>query len=119
MKPLDAYVAYGYITKKSVIELVHRRAFTTVDGDRKPLSDNLIVEQLLGDKDIICLSDLSHEIFTVGDNFADATKILSTFRLSSPVGTYEKKVLNLNHEVEKTGGFLPTDTIEDFLAKIL
>lgn len=67
MKPIDAYVAYGYITYKSVVELVNRRAYTTTtDGVRKPLSDNIIVEKILGDKNILCLSDLSHEIFNVG-----------------------------------------------------
>ena len=67
MKPIDAYVAYGYITYKSVVELINRRAYTSsVDGSRKPLSDNIIVEKILGDKNILCLSDLSHEIFNIG-----------------------------------------------------
>ena len=123
LKPLDAYVAYGYITKKSVEELVHRRAFIeSKDEDGKklalPLSNNITVENALGDKNIICLNDLSHEIYTVGANFEAASKFLTTFHLSSPVGHYEKKVLKVNDEVEKLGGFLGGD-MEAFLCKIL
>mmetsp|Transcript_27011 Transcript_27011/g.45553 ORF Transcript_27011/g.45553 Transcript_27011/m.45553 type:complete len:255 (+) Transcript_27011:43-807(+) len=119
LKPLDAYVAYGYITNKSVVELVHRRAFTQVDGGtKKALSDNLTVEKALGDKNIICLNDLSHEIFHVGTNFEAARKMLCTFKLSSPTGHYEKKILNVHDKVEDAGGFLG-DQMDSFLKKVL
>lgn len=43
LKPLEDYIAYGYVSTKMVEELVHRRAFY-MDGENKlPLSDNLIV----------------------------------------------------------------------------
>lgn len=118
LKPLDAYCAYGYVTQKSVVELVHRRAFTSVCGARLPLTDNLTVEKLLGDKGILCLNDLSHEIFTVGSNFSSAVEVLSTFKLAAPVGQYEKKVLQEHDEVEERGGFIG-DEMETFLTKIL
>jgi len=118
LKAFDAYVAYGYVTNKSVMDLLQRRAFAVVGGTRKPLSDNLTVEEALGDKGILCLSDLAHEIYNVGPGFNDATKILSTFKLSAPIGTYEKKVLNVHDEVEEKGGFIG-DGMEEFLAKIL
>ena len=98
-------------------ELVHRRAFVSIDGVRQPLSDNLTVEKLLGDKDIICLSDLSHQIYCVGEHFEEANKILSNFQLSAPTKKYEKNILKIYDEVEK-GGFL-ADKMEDFLEKIL
>lgn len=131
LKALDAYVTYGYISKKSVEELVHRRAHVkdvpkTASGEAAaiasealiPLTDNLTVEEALGDKNIICLNDLSHEIFTVGSNYQAATNFLATFSLSAPVGHYEKKVLKINDEVEKLGGFIG-DGMETFLNKIL
>ena len=34
-----------------------------------PIADNSIIEKALGDRGIICIEDLVHEIFTVGDNF--------------------------------------------------
>lgn len=119
LKPLDAYVAYGYVSQKAVVELVHRRAHIKIDGVKKPLSDNLMVEKILGEKDIICLSDLSHEIFTVGSNFTSANEILTTFKLSNPVGHFEKRVLKVNDEVEKKGGGFLGEQMEEFLTKIL
>ena len=118
LKGLDNYVAYGYISLKAVEELVHRRAFTAVGGSKRPLSDNITVENLLGDKGMICLSDLSHEIYTVGPNFDAALNILMPFKLSDPVGGYEKKVLKVHDEIEKSAGFMG-DAMEELLEKIL
>jgi len=118
LKPLDAYVAYGYVSSKSCVELVHRRAFIKEGSIRKPLSDNISVEKALSDCNIICLNDLSHEIYEVGSNFDKARRFLCPFQLSAPVGHYEKKVLQINDEVEGKGGFLGDD-MEAFLNKIL
>ena len=119
LKPLDAYIAYGYITNKSVVELVHRRAYYMSEGVRKPLSDNLTVEKALGDKDLLCLNDLSHEIHSVGPHFESALKMLCPFKLACPVGHYEKNILHVNDKVEERGGFLVGTAMEEFLGKIL
>merc|ERR1712146_516283 len=60
LKPLDAYVAYGYVNHKLVNELLHRRAYTDVDGGRRPLNDNRAIEKAFGKYDILCLSDLAN-----------------------------------------------------------
>lgn len=118
LSALDAYLAYGYVSHKSVIELVHRRAYYLRSGKRSPLSDNITVEKALGDKNILCLNDLSHEIFNIGENFDHCNNMLCTFQLSAPIGHYEKKILQNHDEVEEKGGFLG-DKMEDFLSKIL
>ena len=118
LSALDSYLAYGYISHKSVIELVHRRAYFLSAGKRRPLSDNLTVEKALGDKNILCLNDLSHEIFNIGPNFDHCSNMLCTFKLSAPIGHYEKKILQNHDEVEEKGGFLG-DSMETFLIKIL
>ena len=118
LKPLDAYVAYGYISYKFAHELIHRRAYTNLGGTKKPLKDNLIIEKVLGDKNILCLTDLLDEIYNLGPNFESALNILTTFRLASPVGNYEKKILNVHDEIESKGGFLGTK-INQFLGKII
>lgn len=102
-----------------MVELVHRRAYTVLDGVRKPLSDNITVEKALGDKDILCLNDLTHEIYTVGPNFEVSLDVLCPFKLASPVGHYEKKILHVSDKVEERGGFLAGDAMEQFLNKIL
>jgi len=106
LKPLDAYVAYGYVSNKSCVELVHRRAFIKDGAVRKPLSDNMAVEKALSQCNIICLNDLSHEIYEVGNNFDKARQFLCPFQLSVSVGHYEKKVPTINDDVESKGGFM-------------
>jgi large subunit ribosomal protein L7e len=116
LKPLESYVVYGYVSLKVVEELVHRRSYVMVDGMKKPLGDNITVEKLLGDYNIICLNDLSHEIYTVGQNFKESKQILLPFSLSAPVGIFEKQTLKMHG---KERGFLSSEKMEEFISKIL
>jgi hypothetical protein len=82
---------------------------------KKPLNTNLVVENLLGDKNILCLNDLVHEVYNLGPNLQDAVNILEPFDLSAPIGNYEKKVLQVKTD-EK--GFL-NEKMEDFFKRLL
>ena len=119
LKAIDAYVAYGYISHSSVSELIHRRTYTQFVGSKSKISSNICVEKALGDKDLLCLNDLVHELYTVGNHFTDVLGLLCTYRLSAPVGHYEKKILAVNDKVEEKGGFLCGTDMDDFLKKIL
>ncbi len=44
----EPYITWGYPNLKSVRELVYKRGFGKVTKQRKPLTDNAIVEQSLG-----------------------------------------------------------------------
>ena len=46
-----------------------RRGYGKVNKERIPLTDNSIIENVLGDLNIICIEDIVHEIYTVGGNF--------------------------------------------------
>lgn len=119
LKPYDAHLAYGYIPVKRVEELIQRRAYTKVGGGgRKTLSDNLTIEKVVGDKGILCVSDLVHEIYSIGPNFQNALKVLLPFHLSAPVGNFEKNVLHVHDDVESKGGFIGKE-MDTFLQKIL
>merc|ERR1711918_151864 len=48
LRLVDTYVAYGYPNLKSVRELVYKRGFGKVNGQRIPLCDNKIVSDTLG-----------------------------------------------------------------------
>lgn len=115
LQPYDSYLAYGFISLKHVEELVHRRAYIRGEAGKTPLSDNITVEKLLGDKDIICLNDLSHEIYNLGPNFDSSNKVLLPFNLSAPIGGFEKKTLKIYADKR---GFLG-ENMEEFLSKIL
>ncbi len=101
-----------------MIELVHRRAFANLGGQRRPLTDNMTIEEALGHLGILCLNDLVNEIYSVGPNFDEVSNFLMTFKLAAPVGHFEKTILNQNDKVEEKGGFLGGD-MDDFLSKIL
>lgn len=120
LKAYDAYVAYGYISQALVEQLLQRRAYTdAISGARHTLSDNVVIEQLLGEKcNILCVSDLVHEIHSVGEHFDSALAILSTFKLAAPVGGFEKEVLKVHDQVEEKGGFIGKD-MERFIEKIV
>ncbi|KAL9226912.1 hypothetical protein vseg_002670 [Gypsophila vaccaria] len=94
---VEPYVTYGYPNLKSVKELIYKRGFGKVDKQRIPLTDNSIVEKVLGKYDILCMEDLIHEIITVGPHFKEANNFLWPFQLSAPLGGLKKK---RNHFVE-------------------
>lgn len=93
---VEPYVAYGYPSLKSVKELIYKRGYGKVRGQRIPLTDNAIIEKQLGRNGIICMEDLIHEIYTVGPHFKEANNFLWPFKLSSPNGGFKEKLLHFN-----------------------
>ena len=89
---VEPYIAYGYPNLKSVRELIYKRGFGKVNRQRLPLSDNCVVEDVLGSTGIVGVEDLIHEIYTVGDNFKAANNFLWPFKLSSPTGGFGDKL---------------------------
>ena len=79
LRPYDAYLAYGFISCSSVIELLHRRTYASVNGSRRALSSNMEVEKALGHIGILCLNDLVNEVYTVGPNFDKVTDFLMPY----------------------------------------
>uniref|UniRef100_A0AC35TKM5 60S ribosomal protein L7 n=1 Tax=Rhabditophanes sp. KR3021 TaxID=114890 RepID=A0AC35TKM5_9BILA len=97
LRIVEPYVAYGYPTVKTVRDLVYKRGFGKVNGQRVPLADNTLIEASLGTSNIICAEDIVHELFTVGPNFKQVSNFLWPFKLTNPVGGFTKKA---NHFVE-------------------
>jgi 60S ribosomal protein uL30 len=97
LRAVEPYVAYGYPNLKTVRDLIYKRGYGKIKKQRIPLSDNHVIEGALGDKGIICIEDLVHEIFTVGDNFKQANNFLWPFKLNTPTGGWSKKG---NHFIE-------------------
>merc|ERR1712142_799776 len=78
------------------VRLIYKRGYGKVDHQRIPLTDNAIIEKVLGKRNIICMEDLIHEVFTVGDNFKYASNFLWPFKLSSPLGGWRRKYNHFN-----------------------
>lgn len=78
----EPYITWGYPNLKSVRELIYKRGFAKINGQRIPITTNQIIEDRLGRSGIICVEDLIHEIFTVGSKFKFASNFLWPFKVS-------------------------------------
>jgi len=97
---VDPYIMYGYPNLKTVKDLVYKRGYAKINGQRKPITDNQMIEDSLSEKTkgaIICTEDLIHEIYTAGPFFKECTKFLWPFKMSCPVGGFSRI---RNHFVE-------------------
>jgi 60S ribosomal protein uL30 len=88
LRLVEPYIAYGYPNLKSVRDLVYKRGFGKVNGQRIPLFDNSVIQGQLGKFNIVCVEDVIHEIFTVGSHFKEVNNFLWPFQLSSPKGGF-------------------------------
>ncbi|CEI91278.1 hypothetical protein RMCBS344292_05575 [Rhizopus microsporus] len=90
---VEPFVTYGSPSLKTIRDLIMKRGATKINGVRTPLSSNAMVEEALGDLDIICLEDIIHEIANKGENFAAVTSFLEPFELHDPVKGWRQKKL--------------------------
>ncbi|XP_023026582.1 ribosomal protein L7 [Leptinotarsa decemlineata] len=112
----EPYITWGYPNLKSVRELIYKRGFAKVNGQRVPITSNQIIEDKLGKSDIICVEDLIHEIFTVGSRFKNASNFLWPFKLNTPTGGWRKKT---NHYVEGGDFGNREDKINELLRRMV
>ena len=96
LRKVEPYIMWGYPNLKTVKDLIYKRGHGKVNKQRIPLTDNSVVEKVLGDKGIICVEDLIHEIYTVGPNFKEVNNFVWPFQLSSPLGGYKCKLTHFN-----------------------
>lgn len=89
---IEPYIAYGYPNLKTVREIIYKRGYAKIDGQRIPITDNSVIEKHLGKYGIVCIEDLVHEIYTSGPKFREASRFLWPFKLSSPNGGYTSKL---------------------------
>lgn len=93
---VEPFVAWGHPNLTTIQELLSKRSFAMIDGKRVPVSDNTIVEDHLGEKGLICVADMEHEIQTMGPAFDAVTSFLTPFVLDSPFTKTDIKWLHNN-----------------------
>lgn len=103
LRLVEPFIAYGYPNLKSVKEIIYKRGFGKVSGQRVPISSNKVISAALGDKGIHCIEDVIHEIYTVGPEFKAVSNFLWPVKLSSPKGGYKGKMLNHFNEGGQCG----------------
>jgi len=91
LRLVQPYIAWGYPSLKSVRNLVYKRGFAKINGDRIPITDNIMIERELGKRGIVCLEDIVHELYSVGTNFKYVSRFLWPFKLNSPKGGLRDK----------------------------
>jgi len=91
LRLVEPYITYGPPNLKTVTELVYKRGFGKVNKQRIALTDNSIVEKVLGKYGLICVEDIIHEIYTCGPHFKQANNFLWPFKLSAPLRGLSKK----------------------------
>jgi len=116
---VDPYIMYGYPNLKTVKELVYKRGYAKVNGQRVALTENSIIEKALSEKTkgaIICMEDLIHEIYTVGPYFKECTKFLWPFKMNCPVGGFSRI---RNHFVEGGDAGNREEYINELISRML
>jgi len=88
---VEPYVAYGYPNLKTIREVIYKRGYASVKGQRLRITDNRIIYKNLKRFNIICMEDVIHEIYTVGKAFKWVNKFLWPFKLRPPRGGFVKK----------------------------
>ena len=80
------YVGYGQPTKKVLDDVIRKRGFLkTTSHERTPISNNVLIEELLGSNGIICIEDVIHELYTVGKHFKQVSNFLWPFKLNKNI----------------------------------
>lgn len=87
---VEPYIAYGYPSPAMVRELIFKRGYACVNGQRLALTSNELVNAALGQFQIQSVEDLAHEIYTCGPHFTQANAFLWPFKLNTPVGGFRR-----------------------------
>jgi large subunit ribosomal protein L7e len=45
---VQEFICFGYPTKKTVVELLRKRGFLKKDGKRVAITNNILIEEILG-----------------------------------------------------------------------
>lgn len=114
LKLVEPYVTYGEPTVDTIRNLIYKRGHAKVNGQRIPIVDNEIIDENLQAYNILCMEDLVHEIYTVGENFKHANNFLWPFKLNSPA-LIDKR----NNFVENGDNGFRGKYINDFVQKMI
>ena len=81
LKKCENHIVYGYPSKALIDELLRYRGFAKVDDKKVALADNNMVEEALGDIDIICIEDIAACLHK-DENIDRINEFLYTFLMS-------------------------------------
>jgi len=112
---LGPFTTYGNPSTEAVRDLLRRRGhhikYESNKRKKVPLTDNRMIEDELGEYDVICVNDLVEEIVNIGPAFDQCIKFLGPFRVTPP----KSKRFNYNRQFKDGGdwGYRPGNKIMD------
>lgn len=128
------YVAYGLPSKAVLEELIRKRGFLKAkDSKRVPISDNVMIEELLGEDGCICVEDVIDSFWRCKQNAAlykRVKEVLWPIQLAARKETASEKITKheaTSRDVKKTltaawkGGYLGYmgDKINEFVQALI
>ena len=113
LRVIEPWVTHGVPTRKTIHQLLYKRGFGKINGQRIPFTSNEVVETGLGKFGIKCIEDLLNEILTVGPNFKEANNFIWPFQLRPPKGGIE----DIRHSYLNGGTFGPREEFINQYAK--
>lgn len=93
---ISPYISYGYPSLSTIRNLIYKRGYVRINGQRVRLTSNEMIEEHLKKYNIICMEDLIHEIFTVGTHFKEVNNFLWPFKLNAPTGGFRSVKKHFN-----------------------
>ena len=88
---VQSCITYGYPSRKTIRDLIYKRGYGKVNGNRIPLTDNSVVSGSLSKEGVNSVEDLINELYSVGPNFKKVNNFVWPFKLNSPKGGFSKK----------------------------
>jgi len=131
---ISDFVGYGQPTKQVLDEVIRKRGYLkTVDHKRKPISDNVLIEELLGEAGLICIEDVIDALWNckkAEEPYLAVRKSLWPIQLAPLKETIEQR--DLKHEatqrdikkrntLAKKGGYLGMmgNDVNEFVARLI
>ena len=91
LRMVEPYIAYGYPSLSTVRELVYKRGYLKIRGQRVKINDNKQIKDKFNNSDIVCVEDLVNQIYTAGKHFRTVTNGMWHFKVAPPKGGFKQK----------------------------
>ena len=131
---ISDYVGYGLPTKKVLDDVIRKRGFLkTTAHKRTPISNNVLIEELLGSHGIICIEDVIDALWNCKKNqtsYVAVKQLLWPIQLSQLKEGIEEGTIKhdaTDREIKKVstktgkGGYLGMmgDRVNEFVSKLI
>lgn len=110
------YITWGAPSVKTISDLVYKRGFLRVHGQRIPITSNTMIAKQLGAFNIKCVEDIVNQIVTCGKQYKRVNTALNVFKLNTPTGGWTAKKINY---VEGGDAGFRGDNINQLVARMV